>query len=77
MTEGHAITFPYVDLAVSAKVFARPPTGDIPNNLESWLLDWKITFDASVLFAKAVSLIQQPQPVHFTEGSVQCVDRFP
>jgi hypothetical protein len=67
----------YVDLAVSAKVFALPPTGDIPNSLESWILDSKITFDASVLFVKTVTRIQQPQPINFTEESVQYVDRFP
>jgi hypothetical protein len=64
-------------LAVYVKVFACPPTEDIPKSLESWILDWKITIDVSMLFVKLVTRIQQPQPVHFTEESVQCVDRFP
>jgi hypothetical protein len=67
----------YVELAVYAKVFACPSIGDVPNSLESWMFDWKITSDVSVLFVKTVTRIQQPQPVHFTEELVQCVDRFP
>jgi hypothetical protein len=67
----------YVDLTVYAEVFACPPTGDTPNSLESGILDWKITIDVSVLFVKTVTCIQQPQPLHFTEESVQRVDRFP
>jgi hypothetical protein len=72
-TEGHA----YVDLAVYAKVFACPSIGDLLNSLESWIFDWKITIDVSVLFVKTVTCIQQPQPAHFTEELVKFVEIFP